>query len=268
VPVQQQQRPAALRARPDKPELVCLKGSCFEAKVSVTNKAVEKAVATIVKKDLPATESSAANVAAAFVKPGRVAREAKKEKASGEPAARADHGASLDATGRNENPAKRSPEDVAKEKLERALEDWVSESGEAVESAILSDGRRFAAAAALAFVPPFDSGYDLDDAEVEKNPELVKLLVAGDVDAIGARAAKAQRDEKIKYQRRIPLLEDGSTDALVEALAPAGSSTSSPSRSWRISSPRPSRRSRPRWPESLGARQEGQGRRGGRRRRR
>jgi hypothetical protein len=46
----------------------------------------------------------------------------------------------------------------------------------------------------------------------------VKLLVAGDVDAIGARAAKAQRDEKIKYQRRIPLLEDGSTDALVEAL--------------------------------------------------
>jgi hypothetical protein len=202
----------------DKPELVCLKGSCFEAKVSVTNKAVEKAVATIVKKDLPATESSAANVAAAFVKPGRVAREAKKEKASGEPAARADHGASLDATGRNENPAKRSPEDVAKEKLERALEDWVSESAVAVESAILSDGRRFAAAAALAFVPPFDSGYDLDDAEVEKNPELVKLLVAGDVDAIGARAAKAQRDEKIKYQRRIPLLEDGSTDALIEAL--------------------------------------------------
>lgn len=60
------------------PEGFCLRSSCFEAKRAVTDKAVEKAVLKIISLKKAPTESSAAEVAEAFVKPGRVARQAKK----------------------------------------------------------------------------------------------------------------------------------------------------------------------------------------------
>ncbi len=60
------------------PEGFCLRSSCFEAKRAMTDKAVDAAVEKIVTQKKPATETSAVELAAEFVKPGRVARQAKK----------------------------------------------------------------------------------------------------------------------------------------------------------------------------------------------
>jgi ParB/RepB/Spo0J family partition protein len=61
------------------PEGFCLRTSCFEAKRLLAEKATKVAVAKIVKQELPPTESTAAQVTAEYVKPARVARQAKKE---------------------------------------------------------------------------------------------------------------------------------------------------------------------------------------------
>ncbi len=198
------------------PELLCLKGSCFEAKVSLTNKAVDKAVATIVKKDLPATESSAREVAADFVKPGRVAREAKKEKASDAPGT--SRAGDDESHSRRAAAKKLTPEERAKEKLDKALETWTRESGIAVEKAIQDDPAKFVAAATLTFIQPFAYAYDVTDEDVEKHKDLIALLVKCDAAELAVRAAEANRKARMSYDRRIPLFEDGSTDALVEAL--------------------------------------------------
>ncbi len=61
------------------PEGFCLRTSCFEAKRDMAEKATKAAVAKIVKQELPPTETSAVQVTAEFVKPARVARQAKKQ---------------------------------------------------------------------------------------------------------------------------------------------------------------------------------------------
>jgi hypothetical protein len=61
------------------PEGFCLRTSCFEAKRDLAEKATKAAVAKIVKQELPPTETSAVQVTPEFVKPARVARQAKKQ---------------------------------------------------------------------------------------------------------------------------------------------------------------------------------------------
>jgi ParB/RepB/Spo0J family partition protein len=61
------------------PQGFCLRASCFEAKRELAEKATKVAVARIVKQELPPTETSAMQVTAEFVKPARVARQAKKQ---------------------------------------------------------------------------------------------------------------------------------------------------------------------------------------------
>lgn len=61
------------------PEGFCLRTSCFEVKRLLAEKATKLAVAKIVKQELPPTESTAAQVTAEYVKPARVARQAKRE---------------------------------------------------------------------------------------------------------------------------------------------------------------------------------------------
>ncbi|MCE9554583.1 MAG: ParB N-terminal domain-containing protein [Planctomycetes bacterium] len=67
------------------PETYCLRTSCFEAKQTITQKALEAAVAKIVQQKKLPTEGTAAEVAAEFVKPSRVARQARKKIDGAEP---------------------------------------------------------------------------------------------------------------------------------------------------------------------------------------
>jgi hypothetical protein len=61
------------------PEGYCLRTSCFEAKQQLAEKATAKAVAKILKQELAPTEMTAAEVTPEYVKPARVARQAKKQ---------------------------------------------------------------------------------------------------------------------------------------------------------------------------------------------
>ena len=61
------------------PEGFCLRLSCFDSKRELADRATKTAVARIVKQELAPTESSAIQVTPEFVKPARVARQAKKE---------------------------------------------------------------------------------------------------------------------------------------------------------------------------------------------
>jgi len=137
---------------------LCLNDGCFEAKSAAVNKAVDKAVAKIVKRDIPITESLAVQVADEFVKPGRVVREAKKAQQA--PAA--------EKSGKGEEAApaskKKTPEEKAQEKLAAATEKWIAASNDAISTAVMSDHRRLIAMVLLENI--VEMAWNLDDADV------------------------------------------------------------------------------------------------------
>lgn len=159
----------------------CLHDACFEAKTAACNKAVEKAVATIVRKELPATESTAVSVAAEYLKPGRIVREVKK--------ARETAGGKMpppDAIDIDDGPSpmdvELSPEQQAQADLDTATEKWIEESSKAIEEAAISDPVKMAL---LCVFGSLVDTFQLEDANVnDKYSVEFELLAQGDASSL------------------------------------------------------------------------------------
>lgn len=194
----------------------CTNEACFKAKQDITEKDLAKGVAKAVakhgKSDFVVNDSVMASFVPVHVKLSTAARKAKKEIELEHP-----KGGDDGATGQDRKSKSMTPEEKAKEKFDQAYQKWVRESGEAVELALREDPRKFIAAAVASWVPPFEYAYDMDDKEVEKHPKVIQQLIACDADALFVAAVGAWK-KKEKYRRRLPLFDDGSSDALVERL--------------------------------------------------
>ena len=194
----------------------CLHDACFDAKTAASNKAVEKAVATIVRKELPATEKAAGDVAAEFVKPGRVAREAKKAKDSGQQPQPADDGGDGDGSDPAQTtaaPAKRepTPQELAETKLETALGEYEARAQGLCARAVFDYPMRLAALALLRMIPGFGS-YQIEAETVAEHADLVAAVArssADDILLLAGRAADAMAKAEEGFDRDVPIIDDG-----------------------------------------------------------
>jgi predicted RNA methylase len=188
----------------------CLHDACFDAKQAVSNKAVERAVETIVRKDLPANEASAASVAAGYVKPARVAREAKKAKeAPGEVKTGGEQGGEEEPAAAQRDP---TPEEQARADLATATEKWIQESGDAIHEATLADPMKLAAV--LLIEHHIRDSWNLSDADVTgRYREAFELLAKGDVEGVrGLAKLLADGDPDIMILGDLP---EAAVDLLV-----------------------------------------------------
>jgi len=146
------------------PEGYCLRSSCFEAKQALTEKAVEAAVAKIVQQKKPATEGSAIEVADEFVKPGRVARQAKKQ---------------LDGVVPKVAEKKpeywETPEYKAKVALGKAERKWREDVGEALTASLRAQPGRLASLVMLALSGKIHR--QMTEKELGKAKASIKLTV-------------------------------------------------------------------------------------------
>lgn len=179
----------------------CLNDACYEVKMEVSNKAVEKAVASIVKKDLPANESTALNVAAEFVKPGRVAREARKQKdqSSGSP----EHGQQPSSKNQDEacQTVREKLEEASEEakvgaKYQEALDRWQGEVVSQIENAAEKDAKRVGCLALLDATDWAQNLYQHDQETIEAGTPLVELAVAADGAAAHKLAEVLRKDPR------------------------------------------------------------------------
>jgi hypothetical protein len=144
------------------PEGFCLKPSCFDAKREVTDKAVEIAVTKIVKQQMARTESSAVAVAADFVKPGRVARQAKKQAEGVKPKESTKNVDQWD-----------TPEYRARTALADAERKWREETNVAITGTFKKHPGRLTALMMLAKSDVL--GWDLEEKEIDKLKSLLNI---------------------------------------------------------------------------------------------
>ena len=177
----------------DEPDAgICTNESCFRAKQEICEKDLEKfvdkAAKEVKREDVPVTETSLSHLVPPHVKPSTAVRKAKKVI---EPEKSSSNG-----TGSASSPAaavKRTPEEIAQEKLGQADGKWKRNAIEAVKVAVDQDasGQRIMALALIEFLNWKDFNSWNADTLAKEDLDQLKLVAAGNLVALAKRAIKA-----------------------------------------------------------------------------
>lgn len=160
---------------------LCLRGDCFEAKQQACQAAVEKAVKQIVGKKLPATESSARELAEEYVKPATVARAAKKAIEVDKPG-----GGGAKKSGRSNEESYEQQVRNGERKYHDALRKWVHEQAARIMTAARERAGGIVSLSLCSLTPSND--WYAGDKELQKSKPMLDILFADDV--IGPALAK------------------------------------------------------------------------------